>query len=397
MSTMIDWRLRPPTVSDSFGAFQYWPEHPEWSTQLLRLISYTTLGAADFSEVERVAAALPVGQDDAWYEAFTGLARQLEQKASTSQHDRHTARETLDRAAIYYRMAATFRSIRGEINVPSTADSRRCFRQARELDESVRFTQVDIPYEQDHLSAYLLTPAMGVTGGRPRPTVIVLGGVDAFAEEMYYKIGAALVRRGYTVVLPDGPGQGLSRDRRIPARADYEVAISAITDFLGTRPEVDPERIALIGSSMGGYFAARGAAFEPRLSAVVIWGAFYGIYQNAGGDIASRLGQGMAAFAVSTLDELAAIVAQVNLEGVAEQIHVPTLVLHGGSDVQVPVAHAQRVFDEIPAPDKQLIVYPPGQPGCTHCQLDSPATAHFDILAWLGERLLDLSERTPQP
>lgn len=389
----IDWRVRPPNGPGSFAAFEYWPDHPEWSTQLLRLISYTTLGAADFSEIERVAASLPVGDDAAWYEGFVALARRLDEKAITSGQDRLTARDTWDRAAIYYRMAATFRSIRGEINVASVEESRRCFRLARQLDWSVRFDQVEIPYGDDHLSAYVVAPR----GCRePRPTVIVLGGIDAFAEEMYYKIGAALVRRGYTVVLPDGPGQGESRNRRIPARADYEVAITAIIDAVVAQPEVDARRLALIGSSMGGYFAARGAAFDLRLRAVVIWGAFYGINSAGGGDSASRLGQAMALFAVSSLDELANKVTDFNLEGVAEQIRVPTLILHGGSDVQVPVAHAERLFEDIPHPDKQLVVYPPGQPGCTHCQLDSPATAHFDILNWLGERVLVAAERPTQ-
>jgi pimeloyl-ACP methyl ester carboxylesterase len=91
----------------------------------------------------------------------------------------------------------------------------------------------------------------------------------------------------------------------------------------------------------------------------------------------------MAMFAVSDPHQLAAAVEHFNLEGVAQRIASPILILHGGSDVQVPLAHAQRLFEEVPHVDKQLIVYPPGQPGCTHCQLDSPLTAHFDILGWL--------------
>jgi fermentation-respiration switch protein FrsA (DUF1100 family) len=138
---------------------------------------------------------------------------------------------------------------------------------------------------------------------------------------------------------------------------------------------------------MGGYFAARGAAFEHRLCATVIWGAYYGIDATRPPTVRdgapSLLEQAMAMFAVSDLQELAAAVEHFNLEGVAQRITSPILILHGGSDVQVPLAHAQRLFEEVLHADKQLIVYPPGQPGCTHCQLDSPLTAHFDILSWL--------------
>jgi len=169
---------------------------------------------------------------------------------------------------------------------------------------------------------------------------------------MYFKIGRALVRQGFTVLLPDGPGQGESRRRRIPARYDYEVAISALVTYLSERPEVDSRRIALIGSSMGGYFAARGAAFEHRLCATVIWGAYYGIDATRPPTVRdgapSLLEQAMAMFAVSDLQELAAAVEHFNLEGVAQRITSPILILHGGSDVQVlspmPSASSRRSF-----------------------------------------------------
>jgi len=123
----------------------------------------------------------------------------------------------------------------------------------------------------------------------------------------------------------------------------------------------------------------------------VVWGAFYGIdatrRPEEGADAATRLSQAMATFGASDISELADKVRDFNLEGVADQITTPTLILHGGSDVQVPVSHANRLFEEIASDDKRLIVYPPDTPGCTHCQLDSPLTAQFDMLNWLDDRL----------
>jgi dienelactone hydrolase len=52
-------------------------------------------------------------------------------------------------------------------------------------------------------------------------------------------------------------------------RHDAEVPISHVVDYALSRPDVDPERIALIGGSFGGYFAPRAATFEKRLAAVV--------------------------------------------------------------------------------------------------------------------------------
>jgi len=198
------------------------------------------------------------------------LPQRLDERASTAFAGGHVASALAAsaRACIYYRLAATFLSMRGETEVPFIEDSRRCFRAVLDLDEQIQSETVEIPYGDQTLPAYLVA---AVGRSEPGPGVIVLGGIDAFAEEMYFKIGRALVRQGFTVLLPDGPGQGESRRRRIPARYDYEVAISALVTYLSERPEVDSRRIALIGSSMGGYFAARGAAFEHRLCATVIW------------------------------------------------------------------------------------------------------------------------------
>ncbi len=112
---------------------------------------------------------------------------------------------------------------------------------------AVPFRTVEIPYEQDHVPGYLISPSGPL---QSRPTVMVQGGIDAFSEEMSFKLGEVLVRRGYTVLLPDGPGQGESKRRGIGTRADYEVAVTAFIDFLVNRDEVDPRRIALVGSSM---------------------------------------------------------------------------------------------------------------------------------------------------
>jgi dienelactone hydrolase len=387
----VPWAVAPPTGPQAFGAYTHWPDNLDWSVQLLRLIgySYLDLGGSEFSEIYSVARHLEVGDEEAWLAGFSALARRLDSEAHTAREGAHlvTARALWRRACIYFRLAATFHSMRGIQDLDVIDESRRCFRAAMALDERCHVEAVEIPYQHDRLPAYLVSPR-GST--QPRPTAIVLGGIDAFSEEMYFKLGEALIDRGYTVLLPDGPGQGETRRRRIPARADYEVAVAALVDFLEHRGEVDPKRIGLIGSSMGGYFAARGAAFESRLAAVVVWGAYYGIApagQPAGGDSRRRLAQVMVMFATDSTEELAVKVRRFNLEGVATKIDRPVLILHAQNDIQVPFAHAQRLYEDIPHPDKQLIAYPPDMPGCTHCQLDAPSVAQADICDWLEGRL----------
>jgi pimeloyl-ACP methyl ester carboxylesterase len=61
----------------------------------------------------------------------------------------------------------------------------------------------------------------------------------------------------------------MRRDPSMVFRADYEVPIRAVVDHLTGREDVDPDRLALAGESFGSYFAARGAAHDDRVRALV--------------------------------------------------------------------------------------------------------------------------------
>lgn len=86
-------------------------------------------------------------------------------------------------------------------------------------------------------------------------------------------------------------------------------------------------------------------------------------------------------------DEMFRCAARFDLNGVAERITCPTLILHGASDVLVPLSAAQRTYDGISHSQKSLIVYPAGDPGCTHCQLDALPLAQRDICDWLDDAM----------
>ena len=59
------------------------------------------------------------------------------------------------------------------------------------------------------------------------------------------------------------------RVKKIPFRHNWETVITPVVDYLTTLPQVNPEKIGLLGYSMGGYLAPRAAAFEHRLA----WGS----------------------------------------------------------------------------------------------------------------------------
>src|SRR5690606_33623237 len=52
-------------------------------------------------------------------------------------------------------------------------------------------------------------------------------------------------------------------------RYDWEKVITPVINSIIDRPEVDENKIVLLGVSQGGYWAVRAAAFEKRLKAIV--------------------------------------------------------------------------------------------------------------------------------
>jgi pimeloyl-ACP methyl ester carboxylesterase len=65
-------------------------------------------------------------------------------------------------------------------------------------------------------------------------------------------------------------GQGaMLYEQRVSMRPDWEHVVPGLLDALSTHPEVDPDKIVLVGRSFGGYLAPRGAAGEPRLAAMI--------------------------------------------------------------------------------------------------------------------------------
>src|SRR5204863_6438384 len=86
--------------------------------------------------------------------------------------------------------------------------------------------------------------------------------------EELHNYGDDFLRRGMAVLAIDGPGQG-EMEFEYPLRYDYEVPIRYAIDYLENRKDVNAGRIGLMGVSLGGYFAPRAAAFEPRVKAAI--------------------------------------------------------------------------------------------------------------------------------
>ena len=129
---------------------------------------------------------------------------------------------------------------------------------------------VRIRYGRTSMPGWLLRPP-GAPAGSRRPTIIFNNGNDAQNIGLYVYGAADAADLGYNALLLEGPGQGsMLFLRGLGFRPDWEAVITPVVDYLVSRPDVDPHRIALAGWSQGGALAARAAAFEHRLAAVVL-------------------------------------------------------------------------------------------------------------------------------
>ncbi len=166
--------------------------------------------------------------------------------------------DRLMNAAFYYRAAEFY-------TFPHDPDKEPLYDRFSELFyrafEDHGIERIQIPYGESSL------PAIGVMPrGSPKGTIVIHGGYDSFIEE-FYSLMRFFATSGFRVIGFDGPGQGAAR-RKSGLLLDYhwEKPVGAVLDHLGL------EGVTLIGLSMGGYFALRAAAFEPRVERVVASG-----------------------------------------------------------------------------------------------------------------------------
>ena len=126
----------------------------------------------------------------------------------------------------------------------------------------VRYERVSIPYGAGKLRA-LYFP--GPQEAETKPLLMYGGGFDSLLEEYYPNFAEAALKRGYSVLTYEGPGQGEAlRKHGLTYTPEWEKPVKAVLDeFL--RTHVKPSKIVLIGMSLGGYFAPRAAAFEERI------------------------------------------------------------------------------------------------------------------------------------
>jgi dipeptidyl aminopeptidase/acylaminoacyl peptidase len=197
-------------------------------------------------------------------------------------------------------------------------------------------------------------------------------------------------------LIVDGPGTGESiRFRGMTLRPDYEKPASAALDYLQTRPDVDGDRVCVMGISLGGYYAPRAAAFEKRFKACVAWGAIYDYHETWRNRIERSFDLAMSVpgehikwiLGVDTYEEALTALMDYRLEEVAGEIECRVLIVHGEGAKQIPLEDARRLFKAVGSKEKTLKVFTAEEGGSEHCQGDNRTLGQTYIFDWIADNL----------
>jgi dienelactone hydrolase len=219
---------------------------------------------------------------------------------------------------------------------------------------------------------------------RPRgesrpPLVLLVPGLDSTKEE-FFRLENVFLDRGMATLSMDGPGQG-ECGYDLPIRPDYEAAVSAVLDALAGRHDVDLERVGLLGVSLGGYYAPRVLAFEPRVKAGVGLSGPYR-FSDIWDDVPPQTRETFVAKSFSQDEgEARAKAAELDLSGVAERIQQPYLAITGKLDRLIPWEQTERAARE--APNGIFLLHEDGNHGCANVPYKTRPVA----ADWLREEL----------
>ncbi len=317
---------------------------------------FTSQGV-DYNDFVRTTGR--IGRWEEWLDAWcaTGdVHAALAAEAETLGRAR-SAGEAWVRAALCYHFAKFVWMVdMGKYRAAADRAVAALYAAHRQLDPTAE--RIEMTLDGGLMVANLRRPA----GADRPPLVILLPGLDSTKEEFFNWEGVFL-DRGMATLSLEGPGQG-ETGTHSHIRPDYEVAVAAALDALDGRADLDLGRAGLVGVSMGGYYAPRAAAFEPRIRAVAPIGGPYN-FGECWPQLPVITRETFLHHSGAASDEAGREAAlRLSLEGVAGRVRQPMLVVFGKLDRLIPYAQAERLAAE--APRATLVMYEDGNHVCNN-------------------------------
>jgi fermentation-respiration switch protein FrsA (DUF1100 family) len=203
--------------------------------------------------------------------------------------------------------------------------------------------------------------------------MVILHGAGS-AKESHADFGRLCAAQGWAAVAYDQRGHGESEDVMGPAALSD---VGRMAAMIGSRDGVDPRRVCVRGSSMGGYLAIHAAATEQRLAGAIA------ICPASDEGLRRGLRDGTLEMRAD-VEALDAWLAEHDLrEAVAELSPKPLILLHARGDERVPHAWSEELFGRAGGGTAKLLIVPGGH----HRSVQHDAELQATSLRWLERAL----------
>jgi alpha-beta hydrolase superfamily lysophospholipase len=401
LAVLIAW----PAPADHGRAAFF--KDPSYDFEAVRVLNDVAAAGGDSGEALQAIALVKGGDAESWYAAWLAagdgaLARSLHI------NDAQSRGNALLRAHTYYRSAEFFLAPDDARRTDVYRKNVTAFYQGLDA-QGVVYERSAVAYGSHHLNAVYYP---GPAGADNRPLLVVVGGYDSTLEELYLGIAATAHQRGYSVLTYEGPGQGaVLREQGLIMQADWEKPNAAVLDaFLSNHPK--PQKIVLLGESLGGYLAPRAAAFDARIDGVVeydIWYDGYAIatrhvpsfifWLHAHGhddvleslarrnpDSGSRwaVANGQWVFGVHGMFNVLDAFKAYRIAPVAAQIKQDVLLLAGTEDHFVPIEQLELTKKALTAAHSvTAVTFDAASGGALHCQMGAPSLWQGVLFDWM--------------
>lgn len=348
--------------------------------------------------IEPLMAKAEAGEDAGTADFMAEWVKMGDKLVSLAEEDLEKGRafsagEKLKRAAIYFltgeRMQAHGSAGREETYAKALDSFQRGIAFAADPVE-----RVEIPYQGKAIVG--LFHRARVDG--PAPTVLYCNGLDSMKEMLWLGgFAQALAKRGIHTLCIDQPGTGEAlRLQGLPATPYSEQWASEWVDWLEQRPEVDSSRIGMTGISLGGHFAPRAVAYEPRFASGAAWGANHNwrevqdkrMAREGENPVPHYWGHVYWVFGAKDHDDFLEKSNDMNLNGHLDRIRVPFLVTHGEKDRQISVDYAHQTYEQlVNSPRRELKIFTAREGGVEHVGADNMAFGNDYLADWFAETL----------
>ena len=338
--------------------FPWFPDNSNFNIMAVRAHSQNNSGCTDVGEVFRALNGLKSGDGEGWHNRFRNLGDAVRSQAEKAESENHlvTARKAYLRASTYYRISTRFigRDPRSRAMYDQQLE---CFSKFAALSDPP-IERVQIPYDGITMAGWYMPPKKKTSP--KNPAYIYTSGAGGGCEGVIQTSPTEGVERGLGVLVADGPGSGstLMLHRRL-GMLEYEKPFKALVDYLTSRPDVDPNRIAVAGSDFGAYNAVRAAVFDKRVKCCGLITACYDaladLYDYGQEQHRSALA-GYLGEDPNNVDAVREKLKAFTLKGVADKLTVPLLIIHGEETVNYPIEPAYRLYADAKGPKELRVV-----------------------------------------